>query len=126
MAKSKAGTEMNCVDLMLYHRKKPTAIDKHCFVGTILRNKFSRFARSMRGGQAGYDAGSSFLMDFNLLSHLKLSSRLKIVTYNLYSIVYRRLGFNCEYLLIANCEFFYVSQLIDLPTLSASYLQECI
>ena len=26
-------------------------------------------------------------------------------------IVYRRSGFNCEYLLIANCEFFYVSQL---------------
>ena len=29
---------------------------------------------------------------------------------------YRRLGFNCEYLLIANCEFFYVSQLIDSQT----------
>ena len=29
---------------------------------------------------------------------------------------YRRSGFNCEYLLIANCEFFYVSQLIDSQT----------
>ena len=42
----------------------------------ILRNEFSRFARSVRGGRAGYGAGSSFLTDFNLLSHLKLSSRL--------------------------------------------------
>ena len=31
----------------------------------------------------------------------------------LVELEYRRLGFNCEYLLIANCEFFYVSQLID-------------
>ena len=30
--------------------------------------------------------------------------------------IYRRSGFNCEYLLIANCEFFYVSQLIDSQT----------
>ena len=29
---------------------------------------------------------------------------------------YRRWGFNCEYLLIANREFFYVSQLIDSQT----------
>ena len=32
----------------------------------------------MRGGGAGYGAGSFFLMDFNLLWHLKLSSRLLI------------------------------------------------
>ena len=31
MAKSKAGMEMNRVDLMLKHRKKPTTIDKYCF-----------------------------------------------------------------------------------------------
>ena len=30
--------------------------------------------------------------------------------------IYRRSGFNCEYLLNANCEFFYVSQLIDSQT----------
>ena len=30
--------------------------------------------------------------------------------------LYRRSGFNCEYLLIANYEFFYVSQLIDSQT----------
>ena len=29
---------------------------------------------------------------------------------------YRRSGFNCVYLLIANCEFFYASQLIDSQT----------
>ena len=29
---------------------------------------------------------------------------------------YRRSGFNCEHLLIVNCEFFYVSQLIDSQT----------
>ena len=29
---------------------------------------------------------------------------------------YHRSGFNCEYLLIVNCEFFYVSQLIDSQT----------
>ena len=29
---------------------------------------------------------------------------------------YRRSGFNCKYLLIANCEFFYISQLIDSQT----------
>ena len=29
---------------------------------------------------------------------------------------YCRSGFNCEYLLNANCEFFYVSQLIDSQT----------
>ena len=29
---------------------------------------------------------------------------------------YCRSSFNCEYLLIANCEFFYVSQLIDSQT----------
>ena len=28
-------------------------------------------------------------------------------------IGYHRSGFNCEYLLIVNCEFLYVSQLID-------------
>ena len=50
--------------------------------------EFSQFARSMRGGWVGYGAGSSFLMDFNLLSHLKLSSRLSIMTYILYSVVY--------------------------------------
>ena len=33
----------------------------------------------------GYGAGSSFLMDFNLLSHLKLSL-----------ILYRRIGMLCE------------------------------
>ena len=31
-------------------------------------------------------------------------------------IMYRRSGFNCEYLLNANCEFFYVSQLLDSQT----------
>ena len=31
-------------------------------------------------------------------------------------LCYRRLGFNCEYVLIANCEFFYVSQLMDSQT----------
>ena len=31
---------------------------------------------------------------------------------NLLSIKYRRLGFNYKYVLIANCEFFYVSQLL--------------
>ena len=41
----------------------------------ILRNEFSRFVRSVRGGRAGYGA-RSFLMDLNLFSHLKLSSRL--------------------------------------------------
>ena len=30
--------------------------------------------------------------------------------------MYHRSGFNCEYLLNANCEFFYVSQLIDSQT----------
>ena len=30
-----------------------------------------------------------------------------------HTMSYRRSGFNCEYLLIVNCEFFYVSQLID-------------
>ena len=44
---------------------------KILFVLTILRNEFSRFARSMRDGRAGCGAGSSFIMDFNLqlLSH---------------------------------------------------------
>ena len=32
------------------------------------------------------------------------------------SHAYRGSGFNCKYLLIANCEFFYVSQLIDSQT----------
>ena len=31
-------------------------------------------------------------------------------------INYRRSGFNCEYLLNTNCEFFYVAQLIDSQT----------
>ena len=31
--------------------------------------------------------------------------------YKILPILYRRSGFNCEYLLIANCEFFYVSQI---------------
>ena len=44
---------------------------KTVFDVAILRNEFSRFARSVRGGRAGYGAGSSFLVDFNLLSHLK-------------------------------------------------------
>ena len=35
--------------------------------------------------------------------------------------VYRRSGFNCEYLLITNCEFFYVLQLIDSQTYTCTY-----
>ena len=38
-------------------------------------------------------------------------------------IIYRRSDFNCEYLLIANCEFFYVSQLIDLQHKRVRILQ---
>ena len=34
---------------------------------------------------------------------------------------YRRSGFNCEYLLIANCEYFLCSQLIDSQTLMCAY-----
>ena len=63
MAKSKAGMEINCVD---QQRKKPTAIDKYCFGIAILRNVFSRFARSRWGGRVGYAAGSSFLIGFQL------------------------------------------------------------
>ena len=47
----------------------------------------------------------------NMVSvHMK---RMVCIVENLY---YRRSGFNCEYLLIANCKFFYVLQLIDLQT----------
>ena len=35
-----------------------------------------RFARNVRGGWAGSGAGSSFLIDFNLLLHLKLFKAL--------------------------------------------------
>ena len=41
----------------------------------------------MRGGWAGYGNGSSCLMNFNLLSYLKLSSRLLIV-YDLHFVQY--------------------------------------
>ena len=41
------------------------------FCVAILRNEFSRFTKSVRGGQAGYGTGSSFLMDFNLLNCLQ-------------------------------------------------------
>ena len=45
----------------------------------------------MRGGWAGYGAGSSFLIDFSLLSHLKPSSYkaldIIIVIYILDSVI---------------------------------------
>ena len=47
----------------------------NAFGVAILGTEFSRFARSVRGGQAEYGAGS-FLMDFNWLSYLRLSSKL--------------------------------------------------
>ena len=73
---SKAGIEMNHVDLIFNIERSRLRSTNAVFVVAILRNEFSRLAKSMRGGRAGYGAGSSFLMDFNLLSHLKLSSRL--------------------------------------------------
>ena len=68
---------MNHVDLKCYSNERSGlyTIEKPCFsVYTILRNKFSRFARSVhvRDVQAGYGTGSSFLIDFNLLSCLKI------------------------------------------------------
>ena len=56
MPKSEAGTEMKHVDLM--------------FGSAILRNKFLDLQKNESGGRAVYGAGSSFFMDFNLLSHL--------------------------------------------------------
>ena len=42
----------------------------------------------MRGGRAGYGAGSSFLMDFNTFSRPKLQPRLfQIMTQVLYSVI---------------------------------------
>ena len=77
MAKSEAEMETNRVGL--------TAKEADCnrqilflmlpFLGTSfldLQEVLIRLA-------GGYGAGSSFLMDFNLFSHLKLSSRLYIV-----------------------------------------------
>ena len=58
MPKSEAGTEMKHVDLM--------------FGAAILRNKFLGLQKNESGGRAV----SSFFVDFNLLSYLKLSSRL--------------------------------------------------
>ena len=58
---------MNRVDLM---------IDKYYFCCCHSEKRVFSICKNMRGGRAGYGAGSSFLMDFNLLSHLKLSSRL--------------------------------------------------
>ena len=51
-----------------------------------------------------------------LYKHSIVFPAVSNVTVTLRYEVYRRSGFNCEYLLNANCEFFYVSQLLDSQT----------
>ena len=51
------------------------------------RTDFSWFTRNLKGGWVGYGAGSSFLVDFNIISHINLSPSLQIVTYILYSVL---------------------------------------
>ena len=67
IAKSEAETEMKPVDLMYNSDRRNRQI--LFMVLPFLRTEVSRFAKSLRGGRAGYGAGSSFLVDFNMLSH---------------------------------------------------------
>ena len=85
---SKAGMEMNRVDLVGRRLIKKNTIDKYWFCCCHSEKRIFLNCKKYGGGWAGFGTGSSFLMDFNLLSHFKLSSRLQIVTYILYSIVY--------------------------------------
>ena len=70
MAKLEVETEMTCVELVLWQRKKPITIENTFFSVVSQRAEFSWFMRSWRSGWPGYGAGCSFLMDFNILPHL--------------------------------------------------------
>ena len=74
-AKSEAETEVTRVDLVFVITVKETYHNQIQF-SVLFHGEPSLFTRSWRGGRAGYDTGSSFLLDFNILSHLKQPPRL--------------------------------------------------